>query len=216
MRQDREKDVIYAVLKSAFMGRGCPICSLISRRRDQWIETLFYELIINSETRRKVREHGFCSHHIWYILDYLERNRGIDGLGVSIILHDLLSTSIELLEKGDLPEKSSKCLLCIYIKECERDYLDSLAEWIMTPEFMTLFKDGDSVFCLSHLAELLRKINDKHRPIILKIQLEKMRRIIEQLGLFISKSDYRHWENLTEEEAEARYLASQVLGGMDL
>jgi hypothetical protein len=216
MRQDREKDAIYVALKSALMEEGCPICLLVSKRKDQWIETLFYELVTDSETRRKLREKGFCPHHTWYILDYLEKNPGIDGLGISIILHDLLSTNIELLEKENMPEKRPECLLCTIIKEYERDYLNSLAEWIATPEFMNLFSEGNSAFCLPHLAALMRKIDGKYRPIILKIQLEKMRKILERLELFINKSDYRYQGNVTREEAKARYLASQVLGGVDL
>ncbi|MCL7386657.1 MAG: DUF6062 family protein [Thaumarchaeota archaeon] len=216
MKGDREKDVVYVSLKSALMEEGCPICLLVSKRRDQWIETLFYELITSSETRKKLRERGFCTHHLWYILEYLEENLGIDGLGISIILHDLLSTSIELLEGMSVPEKRSECLLCSIIEEYERDYLNSLAEWITTQEFMKLFSEGDSVFCLPHLAALLREIDGKHKLAILKIQLEKMKGILERLELFINKSDYRYLGNLKGEEAKARYLASQVLGGMDL
>jgi hypothetical protein len=198
------------------MEEGCPICLLVSKRRDQRIETLFYELVTSSETRRKLRERGFCLHHLWYILDYLEKNLGIDGLGISITLHDPLSTSIELLERANLPEKWSECLLCAIIKEYERDYLDSLAEWITAQEFMRLFSEGDSVFCLPHLAALLGEIGSKHGLAILKIQLEKMRMILEKLKLFISKSDYRYLGVLRGEEAKARYPASQVLGGINL
>jgi hypothetical protein len=216
MREDREKDVVYVSLKSALMEEGCPICLLVSKRRDQWIETLFYELVTNSETRRRLRERGFCTHHLWYILDYLEKNLGIDGLGISIILHDLLSTSIEQLERMNVSEKRPECLLCSIIKEYERNYLDSLAEWIATQEFMRLFGEGDSVFCLPHLAALLREIDNRHGLAILKIQLEKMRRILGRLELFISKSDYRYLRDLRGEEAKARYLALQVLGGINL
>jgi len=216
MRKDEEKDVVYVSLKSTLMEEGCPICLLVSKRRDQWIETLFYELVTSSETRRKLRERGFCTHHLWYILDYLEKNLGIDGLGISIILHDLLSTSIELLESMNVSKKRPECLLCSIIKEYERDYLDSLAEWITTQEFMRLFSEGDSVFCLPHLAALLRKIDNRHGLAILKIQLEKMRRILGRLELFISKSDYRYLGDLRGEEAKARYLALQVLGGINL
>jgi len=109
--------VVYVSLKSALMEEGCPICLLVSKRRDQWIETLFYEFVTSNETRRRLRERGFCTHHLWYILDYLEKNLGIDGLGISIILHDLLSTSIELLEKMNVSEKRPECLLCSIIKE---------------------------------------------------------------------------------------------------
>ena len=63
MRKDEEKDVVYISLKSALMEEGCPICLLVSKRRDQWIETLFYELVTSSETRRKLRE-GASAHII--------------------------------------------------------------------------------------------------------------------------------------------------------
>ena len=120
-----------------------------------------------------------------------------------------------VLEIGE-SKKNERCVLCDFLGESEEIYLDSLAKWIEDPEMLELFREGESVFCIPHLTAILRKVSDETASEILKIQLEKMRKVDDKLKSLIRKFDYRVKEEITAEEADARKIAAEILKGKDM
>lgn len=212
----KEKNVLYVILKEALTGAGCPICKLLHKRKEEWIESLLYELAGDAYVRKRIRERGFCAHHLWNILGYVKDHLGLGSLTTSIILHDLLSSVISSLEKGEKMQQLNSCVLCELLRKRKEIYIDSLAEWIEEPELFNLFQIGEPMFCLPHLVALLEKMSPEMSSKILSIQLEKMRTVNDKLRSLIRKSDYIVEEKITAEEAEAKKAAVEALKGKDL
>ncbi|MEM1976506.1 MAG: DUF6062 family protein [Nitrososphaerota archaeon] len=211
-----EKHILYALLKNSLTDSGCPICKLLSRRKEEWIGSLFHELASDAHVRRRIREKGFCAHHLWDIIRYVEANPGIDGLTTSIILQDLLSSKIEQLERGEIPKHPHECVICEILEEGEEIYISSLAEWIGEPEILNLFRGERSMLCLPHLTALLRRMGGEIASEVLRIQLEKMKSIDYRLRSLIRKYDYMVEERIAVEEIEAKRVAAEILRGMDI
>ena len=210
----KSKDIIYALLKESLSGENCPQCYLLVKQKERWFESLLYEHVNNPGLREKIRNLGFCTKHLWDLLNYSERNL-IDGLGLSIILQDILKNELaNLLKTGQVHvEWGSKCILCESLAESDKGYSESFAIWITEKEFSEFYKESSSIFCMDHLKALFEGLDEKNRTFILSVQLAKLEKLNQNLESFIRKFDYNVKEKKTHEEAEARRKTINVLKG---
>lgn len=136
---------------------------------------------------------------------------------MSIILHDILSNCINSIRSSAGIREKLESVLCDLIQDWEGHYIASLATWIVTPEFLEVFRKGHALFCYAHFLKLLAHIVDRGvRGILLDTQIEKMEKLSKKLESFIIKADYRVKERATRDEAEARHLTAEILRGLDV
>ena len=113
-RSNKGKDITYVNLKESMEKKDCPICYLLLKSRNRWIDSLLYEHVTDSALRDKIRETGFCSRHIWAILNYSEKHLSVDGLGVSIIMQDVLENRLSAMSNTAVEnvDWGKECILC--------------------------------------------------------------------------------------------------------
>jgi len=214
-RFGKSKDIVYVLLKESLRGENCPLCYLLVKQKERWLDSLLYEHVNDSVIREKIRRLGFCTKHLWDILEYSERNPVVDGLGISIILQDMLETELAyLLKTSQVQEKRvSECILCKSLDESEKSYLESFAIWLREKEFSELYKTSSSIFCLNHYKFVFKGLDEVSRVVLLQIQLTKLEKLNKNLESFIRKFDWNVKEKPTCEEAEAKGKTVNVLKG---
>ncbi|MEM3404253.1 MAG: DUF6062 family protein [Nitrososphaeria archaeon] len=210
----KSKDIFYVLLKDAILKEDCPICFLLNKGKERWIDNLLYEHVTDPNTREKIRNDGFCRRHLWDIFSYSNNHPGLDGLGISIIMQDVLESQIGKLIRAENDDKfwGDKCILCKLIAESEENYLASLISWLEA-ELLEVYKASPSILCLNHFRSVSGKIKYEHKELLLKIQLDKLEELNRNLKSFISKSAWDANESPTFKEASAKELAGKVLRG---
>ncbi|MEM2876375.1 MAG: DUF6062 family protein [Candidatus Bathyarchaeia archaeon] len=214
-RSKREKDITYILLSEAVTKEDCPVCFLLARKKEVWVEDLLYWHVNDQHVRREIRSKGLCTRHLWDILEYSEKHPSISVLGGSIILQDVLELQLEELVKTESIDDfwGMSCILCCCLKEAEESNLTSLSEWFKEGELLKLYGRSPSILCLNHLKATLKRLDEKNRKSLLSIQLSKLVKLNENLKSFIKKFDWNVNEKQSHEEVAARELAAIVLRG---
>jgi len=210
----KNRDIFYSLLKEAIEKEDCPICFLLNRGKERWIDNLLYEHVTDPNTRERIRSDGFCRRHLWDIFSYSNNHPGLDGLGISIIMQDVLESLIERLIRVGSDGKlwGEKCILCELVAESEENYLASLTSWFEA-ELLEAYKTSPSILCLNHFQSVFSKVKYGYRAALLKTQLDKLEELNRNLRSFISKSAWDANESPTVKEASAKELAAKVLKG---
>jgi len=216
-RPSKSKDITYVLLKESLEKEDCPTCYLLARTRERWLDSLLYEHVNDSVLRDKIREIGFCTRHIWAMLKYSEEHPIVDGLGISIIVQDVLGDKLSIMLKTEIANADwgKKCILCELLDESEKSYSESFAIWFGGDEFQELYRTSPSIFCMNHLRSLLRELQDKDRKLIMQIHLTKLEKLNRDLKSFIRKFDWTVKEKPTYEEADAKQMAIRALKGSE-
>jgi len=218
-----EKDLIYARLEEAMEHTECPICFLLAKAERGLIEEILYEHVQDPAVRKQLRDSlGLCPYHAWLLHDITLSRPEMNGLGVTIIYEDMLSTYLEALTSGDEQEAkagSGPCLVCKHVREFETGYIEALAERIVRTDILTAYRNSPAILCVRHyraIREALKVMGDdalKAMKELRSIQIEKLRALTKLLREYIRKQDYRVKEEVTAEEARAWRVALQVLKG---
>ncbi len=212
-RHRKSKDITYVLLKSVLQEKDCPICLLLVKHKEKWIDGLLYERVNDPNMRERIKSGGFCRRHLWDIFEYSDRHPGIDGLGISIILQDVLEAQIsKLVTKDSEHFWGDGCILCESIIESEGRYLDSLASWF-GDELLNNYRSSPSILCLKHFLAVSGRVEFEHRTLLYEVQLTKLKKLNVDLKSFVRKFDWNVREAPTSDEASARELAAKVLRG---
>jgi hypothetical protein len=204
------KHTPYFELLEAQAKAGCPICRLVYKATDRYLDSLLYEAVLDPAVSAKLKQaQGFCSEHV----KMLGRRPG-RALGIALIYRDIIRAAILTAEKNR-PEKASRGLKALFRKsqpgsiiasklrtpqvcpacqigaESERNNLELLLVHIEDAQFQKGYADGEGL-CLVHLIgvlELARTPDEVHS--IIDPQVARYRIMLHELDEFIRKRDHR-------------------------
>ena len=222
-------------LTEAFRQPDCPVCRLIERDVQQYIDGFFYESITVVERRAEIRSaRGFCPPHGAILAGHSR------ALGTAIMHHDVLNdvlrgfpgdnqenqrrtTPIQALQQAFAPlrqrvlqalQPKHVCVLCAHERHQERVVLEALLEGMRGQLMCSEFTHSGGL-CLPHLRAALeiRSARAESARALIEAQGEIMRRLRDQLALFIHKNNGSYESSTIGEEAHAPARATRMVSG---
>jgi len=226
-------------LRDALAQPGCAVCRLKANSVEQFLDTLLWERVNDSGTRRDIRQaRGFCREHAWKLV------RPGASLGVAIIMQDVLQNVLRLMANASfqaLPSLSlqrlhgalaseqptsatadlvarlapqAMCPACKQAKTMERIYLDTLLDALLCEDGLLAAYESSDGLCLPHLCQALAQVRDRAVfEALLNAQRAIWERLAAYLGEFIRKNDYRFRDEPLGEEGDAWLRAIAALAG---
>lgn len=202
------KHTPYFELVEAQSQAGCPICRLVHRATDRYVDSLLYEAVLDPAVRAKLKgSRGFCALHV----AMLGRKPG-RALGVALIYRDILGALIDGTSQGRYrrgllgrsPGKTrggtmtavrlgseQPCPACAIGLEAERTSIELLLAHLQDDELFEAYSEGEGL-CLMHFVRALEAVEDQmtFRRLV-QPQLVRYRAMLDDLDEFIRKRDHR-------------------------
>ena len=156
-----DKHINFFEIQKASEQSGCPLCIIIAKRAEQYLDNMLFEHISDRPFRANYRAAGgFCSYH----------SRGLesfrDGLAVAILGRDILEDRIKSFKKPQPWKTKGNCPVCEERDRIEEEYLSFLAEAggnsKEEQELKRIFCAGDGL-CAPHYSGLLYSPRGKNR-----------------------------------------------------
>jgi hypothetical protein len=93
-----ERGILTIDIEDAFRtGKECPLCHLIERDEDRFLQVFFSEWIMDPWCRDEIiSSRGFCRYHSYQILKYAEAHG--EKLGLSLVLENLVNDRLQTIE----------------------------------------------------------------------------------------------------------------------
>lgn len=188
---------------------GCPVCRLVYRNTNRYLDSILYESVLDPALREKlVRSHGFCAEHV----EMLSSKPG-RSLGVALIYETLLRRLTGTLDQGRLERGSLRerlrgaalqgralalrlapkapCPACGIREQTAKDYLELLIAYLDDAHLYEAYAEGEGL-CLPHLAQAVELVGDEASlNLLLLPQAARYRLLLEDLAEFIRKADHR-------------------------
>jgi hypothetical protein len=214
-------------LRDALAEPGCPICQLMDRTAERYLDSLLWENVNDVKVRDEIRQaRGLCRDHSWD----LARHRA--ALGTAIITRDVLQSVLEELEESGLhgplarPLRSAQaflrarlspkaeCPACVQVREMEDIFLRTFVAHLLGPEgLMTAYEVSEGL-CLSHFRRALDRVRQqKVLTALVRTQSDIWKRLVGELTEFIRKNDYRFRDEPWGDERDAWRRAIAALAG---
>ncbi|MDI3312595.1 MAG: DUF6062 family protein [Thermoanaerobacterium sp.] len=208
-------DMVYYELKDSLKDDACPICVLINKNVDNFIDALLYESVNDIKIREDIKNSkGYCNYHAWKLQSFG------DPLAHAIIYSDLIVPLIHEIDvflraakcyeniqnffrmkkesnrrlrrlKGYLDSENG-CPICTMVRDWGKQYILSFVEYVgRDKDFREKFKIG-GFLCVPHMFKLLDYCGDTSivRE-IMSVQLDKFKMLLNLLNEIKRKSDYR-------------------------
>lgn len=219
---------------------GCPLCRILARFADSFIDGLLYELVNDVEMRRELRKLlGVCREHAQLLI------RPGASLGVSIISQDLLDHLSRLARAGAFEAPSafsflkirskatatnpataqivaelspqSACPVCVYQQKMEAHYLADLMTYLSGPDGLAASYRASDGLCLSHFRLALAHTTDATTfALLVELQVAIWQHLSAELAEFIRKNDHRFNREEIGSEGDAWLRAVEALAGSPL
>jgi len=214
------KHSLYYELKESLCLPECPICHLMLKAGDSFLDMLLHENVNDHGLRQQLaKSRGFCNLHAWQL-----RQKG-DPLGHAILYADQLNRFLKQytpetiqpdtrkykVSKGltDLLEQSIDCPLCQLLTESETRYVQSLVRFLGDPDFCNTYQNSFGV-CRRHLLQLLKmkKVPGAVVDVLVNTFLKTGRGLLQELKELQRKFDYRftHEKKGSERDAWIRVI----------
>ena len=223
------KHTPYFELLEAQSQAGCPICRLVYKATDRYLDSLLYEAVLDPQVRMKVKAaQGFCAVHV----EMLGRRPG-RALGIALIYRDIIRDTAAqaakitsgnvkpgLWNKGKLGQQLARllrtkqvCPACQIGAEAEHNYITLMVEYIEDSEFQTAYAQGEGL-CLPHLLAGLESCTtiDEVQNLV-NPQLERYQLMLHELDEFIRKRDHRFRHEAMGDEGDVWLRAMNALVG---
>ncbi len=147
----KEKHILYYEFVEALERGGCPVCTIIRKRRERYFDHVLSEQVNDIGFRKELRStHGFCNFHAYMFYNYRK------PLAASIIYEDLFLTETDLLKKGKIVSPSSRCIVCKIEEEAEKEALEILQNYLEDSDFKKTFLSSKGL-CVPHYKKFLLK-----------------------------------------------------------
>ena len=208
------KHTPYFELVDAQSQAGCPICRLVYKATDRYLDALLYEAVLDPQVRAKLkRSRGFCPEHA----EMLRRKPG-RALGVALIYRDVIRTVCEIAGQGRFEEERSpvsriirrlwgqgrggastasslvgqeQCPACAVGEKAERNNIQLLLAHLGDERLHDAYAQGDGL-CLPHFIRALDCIDDAESlRRLIDPQVARYRLMLGDLDEFIRKRDHR-------------------------
>ena len=222
------KETIYTIpINEAFsLDIECPFCHLEDNLEKKYLSAALGAALMEPDTRVDMNNRGFCKHHYESMFNSKE-----NILGLSLIMETFYKGQIGVLEKWG---KNSKKIMDSVLKDChicnemnftmERYFDNCIYMWKDELEFRKLFQSKKG-FCIKHFlmsmeradAKLGKKDKASFTDMLVKMQLENLKRIDEELLWFAKKFDYRFKEEPWGDAKDSPERSiKKVIGNADL
>ncbi|MHB0856491.1 MAG: DUF6062 family protein [Anaerolineae bacterium] len=212
---------------------GCPVCRLVYKATDRYLDGLLYEAVLDPEVRAKLKgSRGFCSEHV----EMLSRRSG-RALGVALIYRDIIRTVAVRAEQGHAqrpatllnrllgrPDNTAgssggivaeiECPACTIAQGAEKTNLEILIAHIDDERLYTAYAQGEGL-CLEHFRLALEAAPDMATyERIMQPQVARYHIMLRDLDEFIRKHDHRFSHETMGEEGDVWLRAmNAVVGG---
>jgi hypothetical protein len=219
----------YQELREMLQKPGCPICHVGRKMAHGQIDTMLYDSVTDKDSREKLAESmGFCAAHSRELLSFPG-----ERLGATIVEWAVLREAQRRLQRstpaaapgirqrlrGQSAGESSlmpagPCPVCKNQAELEARSLRELLDHLVGDFEVPLRAAGG--LCWPHLELAMRSASDPavHGSLV-KLHSEVWQGLIDQMGEFIRKRDYRFSnETITDEETAAVEQTICVLTGV--
>lgn len=226
----------YVELLDGLSRRGCPVCGLLLRDENRYLESLLYEFANDAGIQQAFRRgRGLCNHHSWLLTHHYGYS-----LGVSFLFEAALDELINILEsenstpqlsgleivvkhwlggKGetglaDKLEPEIPCLACASLCEAEARYLSTFAQYWNETALQSAYQQSNGL-CLPHFREVLRGISaPEARVQLVTIQRAKWESLKEELRQYQVKSAYNYVGESFGADADSwRRAVASMTGG---
>ncbi len=231
------KHTPYYELVDAQGQAGCPICRLVHKATDRYLDSLLYEAVLDPNVRAKLKEsRGFCSAHT----EMLRRKPG-RALGVALIYRDIIRAVSETVGRGCYKGESSPvsrflgkilgrtrgrqrpgsvlagervCPACAIARKAERNNIELLLAHLQDERLHDAYAKGEGL-CLPHFVRALEAVEDEESfGLLVGPQVARYRVMIRDLDEFIRKRDHRfRHEKYGEERDVWLRVLNAVVGG---
>jgi hypothetical protein len=244
MQEGNTRDILWIKIEKALNTEGCPICSIIKTSTEHYLENLLYEYVLDVSLREKLhKSFGFCQRHA-YLATKIRERLNDDGLKIAILYETITSDEIgrlkdlekifiserkkfsvkRSLKKGKFVENfkpRGECPACFQERMTESLYIDDFRARSNEKEFRELYGRDAVILCRGHFVMLLEnclRFNALDEfDFFLKMQIEKLEKILKALTSFIDKHDYRKRESINEFEARSwRFVVEYFSGKKDV
>ena len=199
-----DKHINFFEIQKASEKPGCPLCSIIVKRAEQYLDNMLFEHVSDRPFRANHRlAGGFCAFH----------SRGLesfrDGLAVAIMGRDILEDRIISFEKKTPWAPKGRCPVCVEKDRIEEEYLSFLAgsggDSKEESELRRDFCAGDGL-CAPHYSGLLFNPKGKSRKPpqwIRDFHENKFRGLMRRVEKFLELSVYgrqKEFATLSEQD----------------
>lgn len=200
--------------------RGCSVCDKMIDAATGFFASWQYALATQEHAQRmQAALLGFCPLHTWQ-LEAMASPAGLSQ-GFPSLMERLSGDLSQLaMSKNSNPgesvlslvQNSRRCKVCRLLKDTEKNYLNSLAGFIQSPEGRKVYTNSQGL-CLVHLGLLISIIPSKK---VVQFLLEHAARLFDQISEdmqnYALKRDAlrRYTQNLDEEDAYLRGLIHSV------
>ena len=214
----------------------CPLCRLLARGADRYIDAMLWAMVNDPASREVVRaSRGFCHPHAWMFI------RGGAALGVTIVMDSVIRKLMEVMAANPLDQAAplqqlrralrlpqaegptkladdlgpqTPCPICTSLNPLEEGYASMLLENMLGPKpLLEPFRQSDGL-CLPHLQYVL-KIATPGEPLqaLLDAQQSIWGRLQGELAEFIRKYDHRFAHEPIGAEGDAWQRALSTISG---
>lgn len=226
----RAMDMVYYELKDSLKDDACPICVLINRNVDNFIDALLYESVNDIKIREDIKNSkGYCNYHAWKLQSFgdpLAHAIIYSDLIVSLIREiDVFLKSVKLYEDienffgmkkenrkllkrlKDYFASNNDCPICSMVRDWEKEYILSFVEYVGSDKgFREKFKAG-GFLCVPHMFKLLEYCRNKSTiKEIMAVQLDKYKKLLNLLNEIKRKSDYRFVNEPKSDEEKVAWI----------
>jgi transposase len=206
-------------------GSVCPICRHVGEGIRRHIDSLFYELVNDIQTREAIRKSGgFCRPHSAMVA------KQADALGTSLIYGDVLGNELKALDEGqfDRPPNTvgavarildgsvpgrAPCPICREERGQADVAIDALLEGMRHEDFAAAFERSVGL-CLPHFRMAFLRARDTATwRRILDVERTSLTRLRAELKELSLKYDYRNAGEEVGDESDSWLRALFLAGG---
>ncbi|MBC7238068.1 MAG: hypothetical protein H5T69_19665, partial [Chloroflexi bacterium] len=181
MPRELGKHTPYFELVDAQSMPGCPICRLVYKQTDRYLDSILYEAVLDPDVRTKLkRSHGFCREHT----DMLRRKPG-RALGIALIYRDIIRTLASAADgaryhrssgasplsrwlpgrREELPVvhkliPTERCPACEIGEQAEKRTVQLLVAHLGDEKLHAAYAEGEGL-CLRHLIMTIGEVRDQ-------------------------------------------------------
>jgi len=213
---------------------GCPICRLIYKATDRYLDGLLYEAVLDPDVRAKTkRSRGFCAQHV----AMLRRKPG-RALGIALIYRDIVRTIAENADHSRYVEEKAPllqrllgrgrgkratveglqgdwpCPACAIGDRAETMYIELLLAHLDDEKLYTAYSKGEGL-CLAHFVQALEDAPDRVAlRRLVEPQVARYGLMLDDLDEFIRKRDHRFSGEKYDQEGDVWLRAlNAIVGG---